>query len=94
MLIDKGFTEGDVVTLKLISGEELIARFVSETSIDITINKPLSIMMAQGLGLIPWIFLGDKDTITLKQSHVFAMVPSKRDAAKQYLEGTTGLALS
>jgi hypothetical protein len=44
--------------------------------------------------MMPWIFLGDKETISIKKSHVFVMVPSKKDAADQYMQGTTGIALA
>ena len=50
-------------------------------------------MSGQGLGMIPWVFLGDRDTMTLKREHVFVMVPSKKDASDQYMQGTTGIAL-
>jgi hypothetical protein len=94
MLIDKGISTGEVVSLKLINGDEIIARFESETSEEIKIEKPLALTMSgQGLGMIPWMFLGNKDTITLKKSHVFCMVPSKKEAADQYMQGTTGIAL-
>ena len=94
MLIDKGISEGEVVSIKLVNGDEIIARFENETSEEITITKPLALTMgAQGLGMIPWIFLGNKDKITLKKTHVFVMMPSKKDAADQYTEGTTGIAL-
>lgn len=95
MLIDKGFSANDVVSLKLINGDELIARFDTETSDSITISKPLAVTLGpQGLGMIPWMFLGDKDKYTLQRSHVFAVVSSKPDAAAQYLQGTTGIALA
>lgn len=94
MLINKGLANGEVVSIKLINGDEIIARFESENSDEILINRPLALTMsAQGLGMIPWIFLGDKDDVTLKKSHVFVMVPSKKDAADQYMQGTTGIAL-
>ena len=94
MLIDKGISEGEVVSIKLVNGDEIIARFENETSEEITITKTLALTMgAQGLGMIPWIFLGNKDKITLKKTHVFVMMPSKKDAADQYTEGTTGIAL-
>lgn len=94
MLINKGFTVGDVVSLKLINGEELITRFEGETADEVKIDRPLSITMSgQGMGLIPWIFLGDAKVLTLKKSHIFAMMPSKKDAADQYMQGTTGIAL-
>ena len=94
MLIDKGFSAGDVVSLKLVNGDELIARFENETADEIKISKPLAITIgAQGLGMMPWMFLGDKDSVTLKRSHVFAMMTSKKEAADQYMQGTTGIAL-
>lgn len=94
MLINKGFSSGDIVSLKLITGDELIARFESETADEVTVVKPLAITLGpQGLGMMPWMFLGDKDTITLKKKHLIVMVSSKKDAADQYMQGTTGIAL-
>jgi hypothetical protein len=94
MLIEKQLSTGDIVSIKLVNGDELIAKLEYETADTIKVHKPLAITVnGQGLGMIPWIFLGDRDMITLKQSHVLAMVPSKKDAAKQYLEGTSGIAL-
>jgi len=94
MLINKGFAIGEIVSLKLINGDELIARFDNSSTEEITITKPLAITIGpQGLGMMPWVFLGDKETITLKMNHVFTVVSSKKDAADQYLQGTTGIAL-
>lgn len=95
MLINKSFISGDIVSLKLINGDEIIARFDNESENEITISKPLAITLGnQGLGMIPWMFLGERETYNLKKQHVFAVVLSKKEAAKQYLEGTTGIALS
>lgn len=94
MLLEKPIANGDVVSIKLINGDEIIARLDNERENEIKITKPLALTMSgQGLGMVPWIFLGDKDTITLKKEHVFVMVPSKKDAADQYMQGTTGIAL-
>ena len=94
MLINKGFSSGDVVSIKLSNGDELISRFDEETADSVKINRPLALTMSgQGLGMIPWMFLGDSDSVTLSKSHVVAMVPSKKDAADQYLQGTTSIAL-
>jgi hypothetical protein len=95
MLLEKPIAIGDVVSLKLINGDEIIARLEADDHNGISITKPLAITMSpQGLGMIPWIFLGSKDTVTLKREHIFAMVPSKKDAADQYMQGTTGIALA
>ena len=95
LLINKSYTPGDVVSLKLINGDEIIARLEEETTEEIKLTKPLAITIGpQGLGMMPWMFLGDNDTINLKRSHVFTIMVSKKDAAKQYLEGTTGISLA
>lgn len=95
MLLEKPITEGDVVSIKLINGDEIIARLEKEDQSSVTINRPLALTMSGGgLGMIPWIFLGNKETITLKREHYFVMVPSKKDAADQYMQGTTGIALA
>ncbi len=94
MLINKGFSANDIVSLKLVNGDELIARFEEESADTITIYKPLAVTLGpQGLGMIPWMFLGDRDKYVLQRSHVFAVVPSKPDAASQYIQGTTGIAI-
>lgn len=95
MLIEKSITSGQVVSLKLINGDEIIARFESEDQQEIKISKPMAVTLGNtGLGMIPWLFLGEKEVITLQKNHVFIMVPSKKDAADQYLQGTTGIALA
>jgi hypothetical protein len=96
MLIDvsKNFSTGDVVSIKLINGDEIIAKFEKEDDNTITISRPLALTMnGQGLGMIPWVFLGKDSAVTLNKSNTFFIVESKGEAAKQYLEGTTGIAL-
>jgi hypothetical protein len=95
MLLQKPITDGTVVSLKLVNGDEIIARYEGEDDKTIKINRPLALTVGQqGLGMIPWIFLGETETFTLKREHVFVMVPSKKDASDQYMQGTTGIALS
>jgi len=56
MLVNRGFSNGDIVSLKMINGDELIARFESETADDITIDRPLALTKSrEGLGMIPWM---------------------------------------
>lgn len=94
MLINKGFSSGDVVSIKLINGDEIIAKFEKENNETITINRPLALTMnGQGLGMIPWVFLGKDGSITISKANTFFVVESKGEAATQYTEGTTGIAL-
>ena len=92
--VSKNFSAGDVVSIKLINGDEIIAKFEKEDNDTITISRPLALTMnGQGLGMIPWVFLGKDGDITLSKANTFFVVPSKGEAATQYLEGTTGIAL-
>lgn len=94
MLINKGFNQGDTVSLKVANGDELIARFDEETADGYRITKPMAVTLTErGLGFIPWLFFANTDTILLKKDHVFAIATSKESATKQYLELTTGIAL-
>jgi hypothetical protein len=94
MLISKGFSQGDVISIKLTNGDELITRFESEDADSIIINRPLALTMSKdGLGMIPWMFLGASETITLNKLHTYCITISKKEAANQYLEGTTGISL-
>jgi hypothetical protein len=95
MLIEKPLSEGDVVSIKLVNGDEIIARLDKDDQHGFTITKPLAITLGpQGLGMIPWVFLGAKETMTINKNHVFVIMPAKKDAADQYMQGTTGIALA
>lgn len=94
MLISKGVAVGEVVSIKLISGEEIIARLEEETTDYIKVSRPLTVSLGpQGLGMIPFVFLAQSETIKLNMNHVMVLSLSKKDAADQYVQGTTGIAL-
>jgi hypothetical protein len=44
--------------------------------------------------MMPFMFLGGSDNVTIKHSHIIVMVPAEKTAADQYVQGTTGIALS
>jgi hypothetical protein len=95
MLIKKPVAQGDIVSIKLSNGEEIIARMEEDAADYVRLSKPKSVTLgAQGLGMIPFMFLADDDTISIKQQHILVIAPSKKDAADQYLQGTTGIALA
>lgn len=95
MLIDKGVSAGEVVTLKLTSGEELVARLDEETATHYKLTKPMVIGMGQnGPGLMPYLFTVSPDkTIPLLKSTVTVAVSSDKVFADQYLQSTTNIKL-
>lgn len=96
MLIDKGVSIGEVITLKLTSGEELVSRLVEETDQYYKLSRPSVIGMSpKGPALMPYLFTVDPEKeIKLSKSAVAVAVASDKQFADQYIQGTTGIALS
>ena len=82
MLLSKPITVGETVSIKLITGEELIARLEEENNDNVKLTKPLLVTVGpQGLGMMPFMFLNGSDTVSIKQTLVLAMGIAKQDAA-------------
>ena len=91
----------DVKILKMITGEEVMAR-VSDNLTDggglITLDKPLQPVQTNqqgqmGFALVPWLMSGKSDKITVSIEHVIAQDDPKDQAEKNYLAQVTGLTL-
>jgi len=93
MIIDKGVSVGEVVTIKLTSGEELIASLVEETDKYIKVSKPRVLTAAQGgIGMAPYLFTVDQDkTIKLAASTVVVLEATEKESASSYTKATTGI---
>lgn len=96
MLIDKGVTVGEVITLKLTSGEELVAKLEEETATYYKLSRPMVIGMgAKGPGLMPYLFTVDpKKDVKLLKTTVTVCEPTEKAFADQFIESTTGIALA
>ena len=95
MLINKGVGIGEVITLKLTSGEELIAKLVEETDTSYKLSRIQVIGMGpKGPGLMPYLFTVSPDAdVRLQKSTVTVAEATDEAFAKQFLESTTGIAL-
>jgi hypothetical protein len=96
MLIDKGVSVGEVITLKLTSGEEIVAKLVEETATYYKLSKPMVIGMGQqGPGLMPYLFTVHPDKeIKLLRGTVTLAEATDANFAKQFLESTSGIKLA
>lgn len=95
MLIDKGVAVGEVITLKLTSGEELVAKLAEETDAFYKLSRPMVIGMGeQGPGLMPYLFTVHPDKeVKLQKSTVTVAEATDKVFAKQFLESTSGIKL-
>jgi hypothetical protein len=96
MLIDKGVSVGEVITLKLTSGEEIVAKLVEETSTYYKLSRPMVIGMGpNGPGLMPYLFTVHPDKeVKLSKTTVTLAEATDANFAKQFLESTSGIKLA
>lgn len=88
--------QGDIITIKLMSGEEVLARLVEITDTSIKISKPRAVvnMPNKGIGLGPFVFtIPQNSDIEIFKSNVVCFAETEGGMARQYQEGTSGLTL-
>jgi hypothetical protein len=93
MFIEVPYKVGDTVSLKLISGEEVVGRLVDLTENTFSLSKPMTFIMgAQGFGMVPYMFSAPQDAkIKIKESSVVAVNKTDEQVNKQYLSQTSNL---
>jgi hypothetical protein len=93
MLIETPYKEGDTISLKLASGEEIVARLDKEEQDVLVLTKPLVLIaQGEGLGLAPFMFSVSPDSkFNMRLSAVSCIVKTEGEIAKQYTAQTTGI---
>lgn len=93
MLINKGIAEGDIVTIKLTSGEELVAKLVEETAVSIKVSKPVVLTANKdGIMMVPYLFTVSHDKhVSIAKGTVTVFELTDAPAAKQFIQATTGI---
>jgi hypothetical protein len=92
MLI-KTFKSNDIVTMKLVTGEEIITKFVAGDELSYRVSKPLVLSITQqGPAMTPFLFTAELDgEISLPKNAVIAIAVTEKTTANQYIKGTTGI---
>ena len=90
----------DVKVLKLITGEEVIARVTEEKNNLITLEKPMTLQMLPntstgqvGFAMVPWMKAAKNDKTTISIEHVLVTDEASDQTEKNYLQVVTGLSL-
>jgi hypothetical protein len=92
MIIETPYKVGDIVTLKILGGDEVVGRLQSVDDNHV-INKPHVVMMGQqGFGLAPYVLTAGPDyKIDVKDDHIVCVVKTYEGVAKEYIKQTTGI---
>lgn len=94
MLISKPYQCNDVLGFKLVTGEEIIAKLVSETDEYYELSKPLTLIPTpQGMAMSQSLISADlkNNNIRLNKSTVVMHSPVRSDINSEYIRGTTGI---
>ena len=91
----------DVKVLKLITGEEVIARTNEGGNNLISLEKPMILQMLApntstgqvGFALIPWMKAAKNEKVTISTEHIIAEDEGSEQTQKNYLQLVTGLSL-
>jgi hypothetical protein len=97
MLTNKKYNLNDVVSFKLTTGEELIARISEEKESNYMLTKPMLLIPTsnQNIGLAPIGFSFDpQNPVELNKCAVAMHSKTHQELAAQYLQSTTGLTLA
>lgn len=97
MLVISNFKKGDVITVKLSTGEELVSRFESSNADELKLVKPTVLTLNPQNGqamLIAWLMSIDahnSEPVSVKGSQIVATARTIKTLADSYTQSTTGI---
>ena len=87
---------GDVVSFKISSGEELVAKIASITPEEYILNRPLALGMGpKGPIFTPYMVTVDfkKEDLHLSKNHVVAVSKTVDQITNSYIQSISGIAM-
>jgi hypothetical protein len=92
MLIENKFANGDIINLKLVSGDEVVGELIESSTVGYTLKKPcVVITSSEGIGLVQAMFGldPDKENLFYKDSHVITTCKTHEPMRDHYYKVTT-----
>jgi hypothetical protein len=86
----------DIVSIKLVSGDEIIGRLEEKDANIVKLSKPVQIVASQqGMGFAPvCISIDDASVFTFQQAHIIFLAPTRKELVDAYIRATTGIQLA
>jgi len=93
MLIKTPLKSGDVISIKIVTGEEVVTKLVSEANGNLTVSKPFVLGLTQeGVGFMPFMLgVDDISEITLPSTAILAHAIARKELKDAYIQNTTGI---
>lgn len=93
MLLNRPLKNGDTVSIKLITGDEIVATLQEDNESTIRVAKPMILAHTpQGMGLIPFMFTVDPERhVELRKDNIMVLAETHSEMAREYIRTTTGI---
>lgn len=97
MLIQSPPAPNDIVAIKLITGDEVVGKLVSHTTVDVTLERPLTAHQVQtdtGMGIMfgPFMSAGEAEKVkVLRAACITDITKARTEIRTKYVALTTGL---
>lgn len=93
LVSNDSYKKDQIITFKLVNGDEIVAKLVDETDKTFVISKPCSVVPAQqGMALVQTLFTADLNKVVpLERAHVMLHSPTIKEMEAYYIKMTTGI---
>ena len=93
LLSNSNLAKGDIVGLKLVNGDEVVAELIEQSDHGWTLGRPMVVVGgAKGIGLIQAMFsLAPNKNVAVKHEHVMMTCEVVDQLRDHYIELTTGI---
>ena len=91
MLKEKICEKGDIVTVYLQTGQEILGKFDAEDDSNVVITKPLTIAMGpKGAAFQTFTVTGDSENnVHFKSDKIISVLKTRKDTADSYIQATS-----
>lgn len=94
MLIPKKYSPNDIISIKLVTGEEVLAKFIEDTFTEILVAKPVILAQSPsgGIAAVPFMVTVERTTdLSFSKAQIISVAHTSKSFADQYIKITTGL---
>lgn len=92
MLMQNNYQKGDIVTFKLVNGDEVIAEILESNISGWVLRRPCTVLpSAQGIGLVQSLFTGKTEKVELSKQHTMMHSESIAEIRSHYIKTTSGI---
>ena len=95
MLVETKYKVNDIVTIALISGQEVLGKLEKDNDDIIVLSRPLTIAFSQqGAAFQPFTMTGDSEgEVSFMKDKVVAILKTNKETTDGYRQATSGIVL-